>query len=96
MLNMLIAIMGNTFDMVMEKRAIYVMKSQLQTVSEYSGVIKKFERDSHSYLFIVKQLVEDEAAEDDDNWEGGFTSLKKSMTKKMDQVKEEMNTLQIQ
>ena len=43
MLNMIVAIMGNTFDMVLEKRKIYIMKSQLQTMSEYSDIITLFE-----------------------------------------------------
>ena len=46
LLNMLVAIMGNTFDMVLEKRQIYIMKSQLQTMSEYSDIITKYETDS--------------------------------------------------
>ena len=53
MLNMLIAIMGNTFDMVIEKKATFVMKSQLETMSEYSEVISKFVDDSDIFLFIV-------------------------------------------
>ena len=51
---MLVAIMGNTFDMVVEKKAVYIMKSQLQTMSEYSDVINLMETDTETYLFIVK------------------------------------------
>ena len=35
MLNMLIAIMGNTFEMVIEKKAIHAMETKLQIMSEY-------------------------------------------------------------
>ena len=80
MLNMLIAIMGNTFDMVIEKKSTFVMKSQLETMSEYSDVITKFVVDSDIFLFIVKQVTEDDGMNDDGDWEGGFTYLRKSLS----------------
>ena len=55
MLNMLIAIMGDTYDKVTEKRATYVMQSKLETMSEYVYVVNLFLSDSETYLFIVKQ-----------------------------------------
>lgn len=80
---MLVAIMGNTFDMVVEKKAVYIMKSQLQTMSEYSDVINLMETDTETYLFIVKQNGDGDGEEEDDNWEGGFNYLKKSVYKKL-------------
>ena len=80
---MLVAIMGNTFDMVVEKKAVYIMKSQLQTMSEYSDVINLMEKDTYTYLFIVKQNGDGDGEEEDDNWEGGFNYLKKSVYKKL-------------
>lgn len=86
MLNMLIAIMGDTFDEVTEKRAIYVMDSKLQTMSEYAGVIDLFNsyfgKESESYLFVVKQVRgddEDDGMDESNIWEGGFKNLRFSM-----------------
>lgn len=78
---MLVAIMGNTFEEVIEKRAIYIMKSQLQTMSEYSDIINLFENDSQTYLFIVKQSGDEDGMNENDTWEGGFTFLRKRMYK---------------
>ena len=94
MLNMLIAIMGNTFDCVIEKKASFVMKSQLQTMSEYSDIINKYFKGSQTYMFIVKQVITEEGMDDNNCWEGGFTHLKKSIIQKMDDTQEELNTLQ--
>lgn len=94
MLNMLIAIMGNTFDCVIEKKASFVMKSQLQTMSEYSNVINKYYVGSHNFLFIVKQMVTEEGMDDNNCWEGGFTHLKKSMIKRMDETQEQLKAEQ--
>lgn len=85
---MLVAIMGNTFDMVVEKKAVYIMKSQLQTMSEYSDVINLMETDTETYLFIVKQNGDGDGEEEDDNWEGGFNYLKKSVYKKLIKFKD--------
>ena len=86
MLNMLIAIMGNTFDMVMEKKAIHAMQTKLQIMSEYSNLITRFDTDTHHFLFIVKPDVEDEEMDDENAWDGGFNFLRKTIFKKMDQL----------
>ena len=95
MLNMLLAIMGNTFDNVIEKRAVYIMHSQLQTMSEYADVITKFNDDSETYLFIVKINADEEDGMDDNgSWEGGFSYLKKTMFKKIDKLEVGINGIQ--
>ena len=89
--------MGNTFDNVIEKRAVYIMKSQLQTMSEYSDIINKFERDSSTFLFIVKINADEEDGMDDNgSWEGGFSYLRKTMFKKMDKLEVGINAIQSQ
>ena len=89
MLNMLIAIMGNTFEMVIEKKAIHAMNTKLQIMSDYSNVIGLFDRDTEHFLFIVKPVIDgDEENEDEDSWEGGLNFLRKSIIKKIDQINE--------
>ena len=39
MLNMLIAIMGNTFDNVIEKKSLYAIQMKLNILSEYRNII---------------------------------------------------------
>ena len=87
MLNMLIAIMGNTFEMVIEKKAIHAMNTKLQIMSDYSNVISLFDRDTDHFLFIVKPVIDDdEDIEDEASWEGGLSFLRKSITRKIEQI----------
>ena len=39
MLNMLVAIMGNTFDNVIERKSIYAIQMRLSILSDYKDVI---------------------------------------------------------
>ena len=71
MLNMLIAIMGNTFSMVIEKKTEYSMHNKLQIMGEYCYVVRFFEKivrpvqqDHHKYMFVVKPILDDEEKED--------------------------------
>ena len=85
---MLIAIMGNTFEMVIEKKAIHAMNTKLQIMSDYSNVISRFDRDTDHFLFIVKPVIDDEEDEDEGSWEGGLNFLRKSIMKKIDLINE--------
>ena len=91
MLNMLIAIMGNTFEMVIEKKAIHAMNTKLQIMSDYSNVISLFDRDTDHFLFIVKPVINDEDNEDEASWEGGLNFLRKSIMKKVDLINENLS-----
>ena len=83
---MLIAIMGNTFEMVIEKRAIHAMNTKLQIMSDYSNVISLFDKDTKHFLFIVKPVIDDEENEDEASWEGGLNFLRKSIMRKIDLI----------
>ena len=59
MLNMLIAIMGDTFDKITENRAINAIKSKLELLSDLSGVLKTedIEQNKEVFLFTVEPDV---------------------------------------
>ena len=63
-------------------------------MSEYYDVINKYYVGSHNFLFIVKQVITEEGMDDNNCWEGGFTHLKKSLVKKMEETQEELNKTQ--
>ena len=88
---MLVAIMSDTYEKVTDKRASYVMQSKLETMSEYVAVVNMFMSDSESYLFIVKQDNAEEGMDDDNNWEGGFVVLKKTLSRHVDRLRESVN-----
>ena len=85
MLNMLIAIMGNTFGEVIEKKAKEAMDTKLEIMSDFINIIAFFERDTTNFLFIVKTVVDDEE-EEGESGEGAFNSLKKGMFNKIDKL----------
>ena len=87
--------MGNTFDNVMEKRAVYILHSQLQTMSEYSDVINRFNDDSETYVFIVKiDADEEDGLDDNGSWEGGFSYIKKTMIKNLEKLEVRIKKIQ--
>ena len=84
-LNMLIAIMGNTFDSVMEKKSQNGYMQKLKFMSQYHAIYNSKsgrEQDLKSYLLVVtptqseEQKAESSATEE---WEGSLNSLKKSL-----------------
>ena len=61
MLNMLIAIMGDTFDKVTESSKVYTTGTKLQILGDYSG---HFVKSEHEKLFLFTMTVNQD--EDDD------------------------------
>ena len=54
-LNMLVAIMGDTFDTVYEKKQLHGMKTKLNFVSEIEkDYFKKDESDQYDFLYVIK------------------------------------------
>ena len=58
MLNMLIAIMSDTFDKVTQHRDIHARKTKLELMGDYAGNFKDSEKINH-FLFVV-QVEEEE------------------------------------
>lgn len=97
-LNMLIAIMGDTFGRVIENKANYGMQTKLSIMGDYTAVIDQKNTlrarccgsknasdegtDKLNYLFVVKPKSDG----DDENqqaWEGGLGLIKKSVDHSM-------------
>ena len=76
-LNMLIAIMGNTFSFVIERKMQYALMTKLSIMSEYYFVIdaRNPEQDNNNHLFVVMPVA-DEDDQENEAWEGGFSFLK--------------------
>ena len=76
MLNMLIAIMADTYDMITEKKFTYSMKTKLEIMNEYTRIIKYLSKDPDLFLFIIKTNDEEVIMDDWLAWQGGFNFLK--------------------
>ena len=75
MLNMLIAIMGDTFDKVTENSKVYTTRTKLQILGDYSGNFIKSEND---LLYLFNITVYDEDIEDENgDWEGSIKTMRK-------------------
>ena len=83
-LNMLIAIMGNTFDQVIERRAQYALVTKLSILSEYYYVINErlADQKNDTYLFIARPKIAD-GEDEDQAWEGGFSFIKNIISREI-------------
>lgn len=80
-LNMLIAIMGDTFGRVIESKDRFSLQTKLEIMADYTSVIRENieEDDAEVYMFVVQPK-----SGDDDNmnaWEGNISFIKKSIDK---------------
>ena len=66
MLNMLIAIMGDTFDKITENKRMHATKTQLSLMEDNVG---NFKRSSNQNFFMYIINVQEEH-EENDSWEG--------------------------
>ena len=80
-LNILIAIISDTFDRVWELKWTYIYSSQADLLCDWLNVLKShnLDNDERNYLYVVTPTFE---AEDDslDNWEGKIAQIKKMLT----------------
>ena len=74
MLNMLIAIMGDTFGRVMEKKDINSVQTRLQLMADNSHTIPRYskEDDKRVFLFVVSPV---ERTGDDEDWAGTISQM---------------------
>ena len=75
MLNMLIAIMGDSFERVMENRDINATKMKLGFMNDMAGTINQTSASEETEVFmIIVKPVEDDN-EDGDEWEGQINKM---------------------
>ena len=101
MLNMLIAIMGDTFERVTENKVVHARRTKLTLLAEYADVLGRESEDSKFTLFVIKPQEED--LNELENWEGSLNSmrlytakiveeLKVDFTKKMEDIAEKIES----
>lgn len=79
MLNMLIAIMGDTFAKVTENKLVNATKTKLSLMSDYAGVYKEGS-DKDFFMFIISVEMDSNENQDVDTWEGSLNKMR-SFTK---------------
>ena len=79
MLNMLIAIMGDTYERVMENREVNATRTKLELMSDLMSTLKQTGKPDESkkhFLFIV--MPDDDQVDDEDDWEGSVNKITKA------------------
>ena len=87
---MLIALMGDTFGRVIESKERFGLQTKLDIMADYTAMIKSDSfggccgrrnsgEQNKVYMFVVNPYMGDD--EDDTNWEGNISSIKKSVEK---------------
>ena len=74
MLNMLIAIMANTFDNTMELYSVNTIRSRLQFLSDFHSLLRfeTKEEQEEVFMVVVKPQVEEK---DEDTWLGSINAI---------------------
>ena len=83
MLNMLIAIMANTFDNAMELQEVNTIRSRLQFLNDFSSLLEfesKLDRED-VYMVVVKPVLEEK---DEDSWLGSINAITDVTKKQID------------
>ena len=87
---MLIAIMGNTFDQVMERKHRNAQETKLRFMSAFFSLLTRKGRkvDTKTVMFIVTPFFGDDIEESqvEDDWEGSLQYLKRIMQSRLDEV----------
>lgn len=89
LLNMLIAIMSNTYEFIIDRKAQFALQNKMTILSEYYNVIdtrNKQERDLNNYLFIVAPSNDYSAEDSTDDWQGSFSFMKKDIERRVNQL----------
>ena len=74
-LNMIIAIMANTFDHVMEKKHQTSMKERISILADFRFILRALKLEQEfPYIIVVKPKLENDA---DDEWQGVLDQIKR-------------------
>ena len=80
MLNMLIAIMGDTFGKITDQRTLYATRTKLALLADYAANIRTAPKPddlAKKFLFVVEPEAEEEGF--DESWQGTVHKLQKHM-----------------
>ena len=75
MLNMLIAIMGYTFERVIENRDVNAVKTKLHFIGDLVATLDQTSRKEEQKQFMFVVQLDDDQVEDNDDWEGTVNKI---------------------
>lgn len=88
-LNVLIAIISDTFDRVWEQRQTYILSSQANILQDWLNVFKHdTEVEKNLYMYIIVPTFQ----QDLDNWDGKISQIRKLMDRRFDEIVAEVRS----
>lgn len=94
MFNMLIAIMGDTFDKVTEHRDVNAIKCKLELMADLIAILPttydKGGDDPEIFFFMVQPEVDEDDDDGDDEWEGTIKTMSTVINKQKKLLKNKM------
>jgi len=85
-LNMLIAIMGDTFDAVLEKQEQYAMKEKIRILNDFVGIVDFLGR-AEEVNFIFAAEPSTKGNDEGESWDGKIGAIKKGIQQNLDAQK---------
>lgn len=76
---MLIAIMGDTFDAVLEYKHQFALKEKVQILADFVNIIEFLSRKDKIYKFIFAAEPTTKNDDEESSWEGKIGAIKKIM-----------------
>ena len=101
-MNMLIALMGDTYERVMQQRPTHSLQNKLMLMATMACMIQEENKknDSKYYLYVIIKRIDDDEdmmETDDENWRGKFYQLTNLIRNKFQTIKdvnEKQDTIQ--
>ena len=85
-MNTLIAILGDTYAMIVEKKNVFAITQRTKLYSDYLYLIELDDIVRQQFLYVVKPV---ENEDDNNQWEGVVSSIKKKIRKSQEQMTRE-------
>ena len=80
MLNLAIAVMGDTYDRVVESKDYFTMTIQIRMYDAYADALNwNQSQDFFQYLYIVTEKKSDDSKADDHEWTGRVGKIERTV-----------------
>lgn len=84
---MLIAIMGDTFDAVLEKQEQYAMKEKISILNDFVSIVEYLSDKSKVKKFIYVAEPKNRGDDEGGSWDGKIGAIKKGIQSSLDDQK---------
>ena len=91
MLNMLIAIMGDTFERIYTEKAVNALKTKIELMKDMALIMNgRTKQEEKVFLIFVQPELEED--EETDEWVGTFNSIKAHTQKRIQLLQDNITT----